>query len=58
MDKRVYESNKMLIVRTHQCDKLGFEWERSKLPVIANQSADWCGNPPDREEMYENGQTP
>ena len=46
MDKRVYKSNKMLIVRTQQCDKLVFEWERSKLPVIANQSADWCGNPP------------
>ena len=24
MDKRVYESNKMLIVRTQQCDKLVF----------------------------------
>ena len=23
-----------------------------KLPVIANQSADWCGNPPVRGEMY------
>ena len=24
----------------------------SKFPVIANQSADWCGNPPVRWEMY------
>ena len=23
-----------------------------KFPVIANQSADWCGNPPVRGEMY------
>ncbi len=23
-----------------------FEDARYKLPVIANQSADWCGNPP------------
>ncbi len=25
---------------------------RFKSPVIANQSADWCGNPPVRKEMY------
>ena len=31
--------------------KLVFEWERSKLPVIANQSADWCGNPPDERNQ-------
>ena len=33
MDKRVYKSNKMLIVRTQQCDKLvfvGLFWERCK----------------------------
>ena len=29
-----------------QNDKLVFEREHCKLPVIANQSADWCGNPP------------
>ena len=28
------------------CGKLLFKRERCKLPVIANQSADWCGNPP------------
>ena len=27
-------------------DKLGFGGFASKYPVIANQSADWCGNPP------------
>ena len=36
----------VLIGLTLQYDKLLFEWERSKLPAIANQSADWCGNPP------------
>ncbi|MDY6179619.1 MAG: hypothetical protein SPI15_02090, partial [Candidatus Faecousia sp.] len=35
-----------------QSGKLLFESARYKLPVIANQSADWCGNPPDRGEMY------
>ena len=25
---------------------------RFKFPVIANQSADWCGNPPVRGKMY------
>ena len=27
-------------------EKMLFERERYKLPVIANQSAEWCGNPP------------
>ena len=27
-------------------DKLVFESVRYKLPVIANQCAHWCGNPP------------
>ena len=26
---------------------------RPRLPVIANQRARWCGNPPVREEMYQ-----
>ena len=29
-----------------------FESAHSKNAVIANQSADWCGNPPVRGEMY------
>ena len=29
-----------------------FVASRPKLSVIANQSADWCGNPPVRGEMY------
>ena len=33
-------------------DKLVFESARYKLPVIANQRARWCGNPPVRGEMY------
>ena len=33
-------------------DKLLFESARYKLSVIANQSADWCGNPPVRGRMY------
>ena len=33
-------------------DKLVFESAHSKNAVIANQSADWCGNPPVRGEMY------
>ena len=36
----------MLIGLTQQYDKLVFESARYKFPVIANQSADWCGNPP------------
>ena len=35
-----------------RCDKLVFIASRPKLSVIANQSADWCGNPPVRGEMY------
>ena len=31
---------------TRQYDKLLFERLRCKLPVIANQCAHWCGNPP------------
>ena len=42
----------MLIVLTQLHDKLVFIASRPKLSVIANQSADWCGNPPAREEMY------
>ena len=41
----------MLIDSFQQPDKLLFERVRSKNAVIANQSADWCGNPPDRGEM-------
>ena len=36
----------MLIGLTQQIGKLVFERERCILSVIANQSADWCGNPP------------
>ena len=43
---------KMHIGLSQQTIKLEFEKEHCKLPVIANQSADWCGNPPVREEMY------
>ena len=32
-------------------DKLAFEGMRPRLPVIANQCAHWCGNPPERGEM-------
>ena len=32
--------------RIQQNDKLVFVASHPKLPVIANQSADWCGNPP------------
>ena len=42
----------MLIGHTQLHDKLVFIASRPKLSVIANQSADWCGNPPVREEMY------
>ena len=42
----------MLIGLTQLHDKLVFIASRPKLSVIANQSADWCGNPPVREEMY------
>ena len=42
----------MLMGLTQQTEKLVFVSARYKLPVIANQSADWCGNPPDRGEMY------
>ena len=37
---------------TQQSDKLVFEREHCKLPVIANQCAHWCGNPPVRGKMY------
>ena len=43
---------KILIDLTQQTDKLLFTAMRPRLSVIANQSADWCGNPPVREEMY------
>ena len=33
-------------------NKLVFVASRPKLSVIANQSADWCGNPPVSGEMY------
>ena len=36
----------MLIGLSQQTDKLVFEIVRLKNAVIANQSADWCGNPP------------
>ena len=36
----------ILIGLTQQSDKLVFVASRPKLSVIANQSADWCGNPP------------
>ena len=36
----------MLIGLTQQTGKLVFVAARPKLSVIANQSADWCGNPP------------
>ena len=42
----------MLIGLTQLHDKLVFIASRPKLSVIANQSADWCGNPPVRWEMY------
>ena len=42
----------VLIGLSQQSDKLVFESVRSKLPVIANQRARWCGNPPVRGEMY------
>ena len=35
-----------------QCAKLVFSGFALKFPVIANQSADWCGNPLVRKEMY------
>ena len=38
--------------RRKQNGKLVFENAHSKYAVIANQSADWCGNPPDRGKMY------
>ena len=38
--------NFVLIDFTPLPDKLVFGGMRPKLPVIANQSADWCGNPP------------
>ena len=31
------------------------KWEFIEFPVIANQSADWCGNPPDRRMRYQRG---
>ena len=37
---------------SQQIGKLVFVAARPKLSVIANQSADWCGNPPVRGEMY------
>ena len=36
----------MLIGLTQLSDKLVFENAHSKNAVIANPSADWCGNPP------------
>ena len=42
----------MLIGLPQQFDKLVFVRMHPKLPVIANQSSDWCGNPPVRGEMY------
>ena len=36
----------MFIGLPQQFDKLVFVRMRPKLPVIANQSSDWCGNPP------------
>ena len=36
-------------IRKKNCCLNGFA---SKYPVIANQSADWCGNPPVSGEMY------
>ena len=42
----------VLIGFTQQYDNLVFEIVRLKNAVIANQCAHWCGNPPDRGEMY------
>ena len=42
----------VLIGLTQPFDKLLFESAHSKNAVIANQSADWCGNPPVSGEMY------
>ncbi|MDY6181776.1 MAG: hypothetical protein SPI15_13160, partial [Candidatus Faecousia sp.] len=42
----------MLIGLSQHNGKLVFGGLRPKFPVIANQSADWCGNPPVRGEMY------
>ena len=36
----------MLIGLSQQVDKWVFVASRPKIPVFANQSADWCGNPP------------
>ena len=36
----------MLMGFPQQCDKLVFSGFAFRFPVIANQSADWCGNPP------------
>ena len=36
----------MLIGLTQQIGKLLFESAHPRLPVIANQCAHWCGNPP------------
>ena len=40
------------IALAQQAGKLVFENAHSKNAVIANQSADWCGNPPVRGKMY------
>ena len=42
----------MLIGLNQQLDKLVFERMRFRFPVIANQRARWCGNPPVRGKMY------
>ena len=43
---------KVHIAFTQLTGKLLFENAHSKNAVIANQSADWCGNPPVRGKMY------
>ena len=42
----------MLIGFSQMTDKLVFAGVHPRLAVIANQCAHWCGNPPDRGEMY------
>ena len=44
----------MPIGQNHLCDRLVFKRMRFGFPVIANQAAAWCGNPPVRGKMFVN----
>ena len=51
----VFKTDQQTQIQTigfRKLNKLVFVAVRPKLSVIANQSADWCGNPPVSEEMY------